>query len=190
MLDATCVPADVTYPTDLKFLNAAREKCERVIEILHKSRGRGHKKPRTYRVKARKAYLAVAKSKRVNGSRLRKALRAQLGFVRRDLNSIDRLSQETDFRILPKRLYRDLLVISELYRQQQWMYDHRSKRIDHRPVLSGDEPDQMAGHHFFASVFQRAINSILHRIDQSFSLLGPWENPIGANCLNCSGSPN
>ena len=134
MLDATCVPADVTYPTDLKFRNAAREKCERVIEILHKSRGRGHKKPRTYRVKARKAYLAVAKSKRVNGSRLRKALRAQLGFVRRDLNSIDRLSQETDFRILLKRLYRDLLVISELYRQQQWMYDHRSKRIDHRIV--------------------------------------------------------
>lgn len=134
VLDATCVPADITYPTDLKLLNAAREKCERIIDLLHESRGRGHKKPRTYRVKARKAYLAVAKSKKINGSRLRKALRAQLGFVRRDLKSIDRLSQETDLCILPKRLYRELLVINELYRQQQWMYDQRSHRIDHRIV--------------------------------------------------------
>ena len=36
--------------------------------------------------------------------------------------------------VLSKRQYRDLLVISELYRRQQWMCDHRSKRIEDRIV--------------------------------------------------------
>jgi hypothetical protein len=45
LLDATCVPADITYPTDLKLLNSAREISEQIIDVLHKSRGRGHKKP-------------------------------------------------------------------------------------------------------------------------------------------------
>ncbi len=46
-MDATCAPADITYPTDLKLLNAAREKTEKIIDVLHQSRGKGHKKPRT-----------------------------------------------------------------------------------------------------------------------------------------------
>jgi DNA-binding GntR family transcriptional regulator len=29
LIDATCTPADITFPTDLKILNAAREKRER-----------------------------------------------------------------------------------------------------------------------------------------------------------------
>jgi hypothetical protein len=139
ILDATCVPADITYPTDLKLLNSAREKSEQIIDTLHKGRGRGQKKPRTYRIKARKAYLAVAKSKRVSGKKLRKALRAQLGFLGRNLKSIDVLSQETGLTPLSGRQYRDLLIISELYRQQQWMYDHRSRRIDDR-IVSISQP--------------------------------------------------
>ena len=35
IIDATCAPADITYPTDLKILNAAREKTESIIDILH-----------------------------------------------------------------------------------------------------------------------------------------------------------
>jgi hypothetical protein len=37
------------------------------------------KKPRNYRIKARKDYLAVAKSKSVSKNKLRKAIRYQLG---------------------------------------------------------------------------------------------------------------
>ena len=121
VLDATCVPADISYPTDLKLLNTAREKSEQVIDVLHKSRGKGHKKPRTYRIKARKAYLSAAKSKRINGNKLRKALRAQLGYLRRNLNSIEKLSKTTSLSALSRKEYRDLLVISELYRQQRWI---------------------------------------------------------------------
>ncbi|MCK9912586.1 IS5/IS1182 family transposase, partial [Microbacteriaceae bacterium K1510] len=35
MLDATCAPADISYPTDLKLLNEAREKLEAIIDVLH-----------------------------------------------------------------------------------------------------------------------------------------------------------
>jgi len=139
LLDATCVPADITYPTDLKLLNSAREKSEQIIDVLHKSRGRGHKKPRTYRVKARKGYLAVAKSKTVSRSRLRKSLRGQLGYLRRNLSSIEKLSRSSKLTELTHKQHRDLLVISELYRQQQWMYDHRSHRIDDR-IVSISQP--------------------------------------------------
>jgi len=33
----------------------------------------------------------------------------------------------------------DYPLISEVYRQQQWMYDHRSRRIDHR-IVSISQP--------------------------------------------------
>ena len=35
LVDATCTPADITFPTDLKMLNTAREKSEQIIDILH-----------------------------------------------------------------------------------------------------------------------------------------------------------
>jgi hypothetical protein len=37
ILDATCAPADITYPTDLGLLNLARVHTEKIIDILYKS---------------------------------------------------------------------------------------------------------------------------------------------------------
>jgi len=139
VLDATCIPTDITYLSDLKLLNTASEKSEEIIDTLHKSRGRGHKKSRTYRNKARKAYLATAKSRRVSGNKLRKARRVQLGYLRRNLKDIDVFSQTTSLSPLSGRQCRDLMVISELYRQQQWMHDHRRLRIDDR-IVSISQP--------------------------------------------------
>lgn len=34
-IDASCTPADITYPTDLKLLNEARESTERIIDDLY-----------------------------------------------------------------------------------------------------------------------------------------------------------
>ena len=64
IIDATCAPADITYPTDLKILNSAREKTESIIDILHFENQNPKKKPRTYRERARKDYLTVAKQRR------------------------------------------------------------------------------------------------------------------------------
>jgi len=47
ILDATCAPADIRYPTDLSLLNEAREKTEGYIDILYQPLCGGMKKPRT-----------------------------------------------------------------------------------------------------------------------------------------------
>jgi len=53
--------------------------------------------------------------------------------------SIEKLAKVVSLTVLNKKQYRDLLVLSELYRQQQWMYDHRSKRVDDR-IVSISQP--------------------------------------------------
>lgn len=55
LLDATCAPSDITYPTDIGLLNESREKLENMIDALHEPLAGKQKRPRTYRVKARKA---------------------------------------------------------------------------------------------------------------------------------------
>jgi Transposase domain (DUF772) len=42
-------------------------------------------------------------------------------------------------RLLSKHLYRQLLIISELFRQQQWMYQQRQHRVDDR-IVSLSQP--------------------------------------------------
>jgi hypothetical protein len=65
IVDATCAPADISYPTDLGLLNGARVHTEKILDILYKQiKEKIHKKPRTYRNLARKDYLAVAKQRR------------------------------------------------------------------------------------------------------------------------------
>lgn len=59
LVDAACAPADIAYPIDLSLLNDAREKLEGVIDTLHEPQRGTCRKPRTYRKKSRKQYLAV-----------------------------------------------------------------------------------------------------------------------------------
>jgi len=134
LVDATCVPADITYPTDLKLLNEAREKTEAIIDHLHAARTSPTTKPRTYRQKARQAYLRVAKTRRPVRRTLRKGLGQQLRYLRRNLSTIARMAEEGLLVVLPFKRYRQLLVIHELYRQQLWMYTHRCHRIADRLV--------------------------------------------------------
>ena len=47
--DATVAPQNITYPTDLKLLNAALVKSEELIDILYDSALHGPIKDRTYR---------------------------------------------------------------------------------------------------------------------------------------------
>lgn len=139
LIDATCAPADVTYPTDLGILNDAREKSEQLIDLLHEPHRGQITKPRTYRKIARKAYLAVAKSKRPSMKARRKAIGKQLGFLRRNLESIQELTRVSGLEILSARDYQNLLVISEVYRQQEEMYTNRTHRVDDR-IVSISQP--------------------------------------------------
>ncbi len=79
ILDATCAPADISYPTDLGLLNQARKHTEQIIDSLYEQiKGQLEKKPRTYRDLARRDYLEVAKKRRVSQKERRKAIKKQL----------------------------------------------------------------------------------------------------------------
>ena len=140
LVDATCAPADITFPTDLKLLNKAREKSEEIIDILHEPFVGIRQKPRTYRKIARKAFLSIAKSKRAPKGKKRKAIRKQLGYLARNLKNIRHLSEEKySLFALDDKQYKNLLVVNEVYRQQKWMFDHRENRIDDR-IVSVSQP--------------------------------------------------
>lgn len=136
IVDASCTPCDIRYPTDLSLLNEAREDSERIIDLLYAQvREQVAQKPRTYRRKARQQYLPIAKQRRVKPKMLRKAVGQQLRYLRRNLAHIDALiAAGASLAQLDKPLQRKLLVISELFRQQQWMYQQRQRRIDERIV--------------------------------------------------------
>ena len=136
ILDATCAPADINYPTDLKLLNQAREQTEKLIDQLYEQvREQFDQKPRTYRRIARKDYLELAKQRRPKKKKLRKAIRKQLSYLRRNLAHIDALvAVGASLSELNQQSYRSLLIVSELFRQQQWMYQNQTNRIDDRIV--------------------------------------------------------
>jgi len=134
ILDATCVPADIHYPTDVTLLNDAREIAEDIIDILHEPFIGEQKKPRDYRIVARKRFLEFIKRRKPNGAAVRKAIRKQLGFLGRDLRIIRNLVEKSETFSLPKPLYKKLLVINELYRQQKYMYKNKIHKVDDRIV--------------------------------------------------------
>jgi len=139
IVDATCTPADITYPTDLNLLNEGREKTEEMIDTMHSPLIGKKRKPRTYRQKARRDYLAVAKRKNPGYKKIRKAIGKQLRYLKRNLHNIEQMADQGLLRLLSKRTYRNLLVIKELYRQQLWMYENRSHTISSR-IVSISQP--------------------------------------------------
>jgi len=135
IVDATCTPADIPYPTDLKLLNEVRKKTEEIIDCLHEPHIGHLDKPRTYRQKANKSYLSLAKQRKPSAKKIRKAIRRQLGFIARNLGSIDRMiAVDNGLPLLRQRLYKLLLVAHEVYRQQRWMYENRIHRIPDRII--------------------------------------------------------
>ena len=92
ILDATCAPADIRYPTDLSLLNDAREWSERLIDALYgQIKGRLSCKPRTYRRVARRRYLSIARKRKPSRRLLRKGIGQQLRYLRRNLAHIETL---------------------------------------------------------------------------------------------------
>lgn len=93
------------------------------------------KKPRTYRKSGRKDYLKVVKKRRPSEKERREAIRKQLQYVKRNLSHIDKLIEAgAELSRLRSTKYKMLLVVVEVYRQQLWMYQNFSSRIDDRIV--------------------------------------------------------
>jgi hypothetical protein len=141
IIDATCAPADISYPTDLGLLNGARVHTEKIIDILYKQlKGQTKKKPRTYRNIARTDYLAVAKQRRPTQNKKRQAIKKQLQYIKRNLAHVQQLIESgATLDHLNKKQYKTLLVITEVYRQQQWLFDNNKQSIEDR-IVSLSQP--------------------------------------------------
>jgi len=134
LLDATAVPADITYPNDIKLLNSARQATEKIIDELYYISPKNIEKPRTYRVNGRKEYVVFSRKRRHSASDIRKTRRKQLGYVERNLKTIKMLNKHASLEVLDNQLYKLLLVSSEVARQQRILYDQNSIQIDDRIV--------------------------------------------------------
>ena len=135
IVDATCAPVNIRYPQDVSLLNEAREKLETIIYRFHKSYGLIL--PRRYSKRARKDYLAFAKCRKHTAKKIRKALRQQLSYVKRDIGYLDEFmadgyaSEQGEISLL--------LTIFKLYEQQQYMYDNKVHSVENR-IVSISQP--------------------------------------------------
>jgi hypothetical protein len=138
ILDATCAPADIAYPTDVNLLNEARVKLETIIDILHDQSG-NWLKPRTYRMVARKNYLSFVKVKQPGKKKIRKAIKAQLGYVRRNMGHVDKLLEQVGAEALSEKQLGRLMTIRLLYEQQLEMYTNNTHSVPNR-IVSISQP--------------------------------------------------
>jgi hypothetical protein len=133
IVDSTCAPQNIRYPQDTSLLNESRENLERMVDQMHDSAEGA--KPRTYRQKARRDYLNIAKKKNKSAKVIRKAVGKQLRYIRRDLNTVDTLLQRG--KTLSNWQLERLRTIKTLYEQQTHMYEHRIHSVENRIVSLG-----------------------------------------------------
>lgn len=131
LMDATCSPADIAFPQDFQFPNHARELLEDIIrEICKVNRW---KVPRMYVRLARKAYLNLSKSKKRCDKAVRKCIRQQLQFIRRDVGYIADFIRNKGIRLV-QNVYDLWNTLTTLYEQQLYMYEHRVHSVPDRIV--------------------------------------------------------
>ena len=131
IMDATCCPADITFPQDFQLLNHARELLEDIVREICKANG--WKTPRMYSRIARKAFLNLSKSKKRSAKAIRKCIKQQLQFIRRDIGYITDFIQNKGIR-LDQTVYDLLNTLTTLYEQQLYMHEHRVRSVPDRIV--------------------------------------------------------
>jgi len=133
IVDATVCPQDIAFPTDLNLLNDARMKSEELLDFVF-TYSTLSIKPRNYRKKARKDYLKTAQKKRKTKNEIRAALRKQLNYLNRNIQSINYLLDHCQSIPFDKHQYKYWFVIQHLYEQQKYMFDQKSHKVEHRIV--------------------------------------------------------
>jgi IS5 family transposase len=134
LMDATVAPQNITFPTDLKLLDAARRKSEELIDALYDSKRHGKDKPRTYRKQARRDFLNTAKKKQKWAKVIYKANGQQLNYLRRNIGHIDALLKAYKDAPLNEGQTKYLQTIRTVYEQQFGMHSSRTHRVDDRIV--------------------------------------------------------
>jgi hypothetical protein len=154
-IDATVANQQIVFPTDAGLLNTARKETERIIDLLYKQCPGSTKKPRDYRRIARTEYLVFSKKRRKTRKEIRKFIRKQLGYVKRNIAYIETLLNQLELQrtkaaylemfpamknpypaMFPvsKRDQKLYWVIQQMYEQQQYMYESKTHSVKNRIV--------------------------------------------------------
>jgi len=86
IIDSTCIPADILYPTDIRLLERCRQK---VLRLIKKAKSFGLKcSYRTYSRVARSVFVHFSKLSRPKEKTRRKVHKQMIQFVRRNLRQL------------------------------------------------------------------------------------------------------
>ena len=135
ILDATCAPQNISYPQDVNLLNEVPENLKGMIDELCYEYG--YYRPRTYRKNARRDYLNLAKCKKRTAKKIRKAIKQQLQYVRRDFGYVEWLLED-GAELSTKRRQR-YEVLRQVYEQQRYMYENEVHTVSDR-IVSISQP--------------------------------------------------
>ncbi|MDD3957741.1 MAG: IS5 family transposase [Candidatus Izemoplasmatales bacterium] len=172
-IDATVMPVNITYPTDLKLLNQVREKTEELIDV-GQAQAKEDPKPRTYREEARTEYLKYAKAKRLTMNKRRSALRIQLQYIKRNIERIDSRVQSGVYAFSKDQMI-EFSTCKEIFRQQTHLWETKTTRIDDR-IVSLHQPHIRcivrgkagAPYEFGPKVALSKVNGFIHIDEISF----------------------
>jgi hypothetical protein len=135
ILDATCAPQNIKFPTDTEQLNDARIHAETIIDDICERDDLP--KPRIYRRKARKAYLNIVRRKRKSQKWLRPQIRKMLNFLKRDIGFIaDYLATGHELSLKHQVQWE---TIKGIYDQQFYMYQTQTHSVEQR-IVSFSQP--------------------------------------------------
>jgi hypothetical protein len=130
IVDATCAPVNIKYPTDTDILNKAREDTESMISLLHNP-SEGHR-PRTYARTARKEYVNFSRKRHKTSKEIRRMIFRQLACLKRNTGFINSLLASG--KSLPDKWISRFETVCGVYGQQKQMYESKSHTVPERIV--------------------------------------------------------
>ncbi|TGX98800.1 IS5 family transposase [Hominisplanchenecus murintestinalis] len=142
IIDASCVPADIAYPTDLELCDRARKWTETILDHYWKECGpirENGTKPRTYRKTARKRFLNVNKRRKKTTKKIRKEIRFQLNCISRNLGYIRKYEDEYGTAILHRIEAERLQTVKKFEKQQRYMLENKVHSVEDR-IVSLSQP--------------------------------------------------
>lgn len=132
-IDASVVPVDMAYPSDVTLLEKGRRYLVRFVKEAGRKLG---KKFRTYARTAKKNFVSFSKKRHKTKKAIRKTLKSALQFVRRNLSQArGALVALRKARIAAKHTVRvKIEIIAKMYEQQWQMYRNKTHKIGKRIV--------------------------------------------------------
>jgi len=137
ILDATCAPANIAYPTDANLLADAVVKTDEIIDELHKPHVGKRARPRTYRQKSRKAIKAFVKLRNPSKKQIRNIIGKELRYLKRNIRFIEKMLEKGGG--LGESGTRLFETIKALYGQQSFMHESRTHSVENR-IVSINQP--------------------------------------------------